>query len=343
MPDEIGGTAAVESTGTSTGAAPVETSGAGGSQSPAFTPGQAPNVDGTPAPAVVPGGAVVPPVYTPNFKFKVLDKEHEIDPLFRDIIKDADTEKKIREMHEKALGLDSVKVDRQMLKEKIEKHYAPLEQQHTQTLKSLQVVDKMIENSDFDNFFATLQIPEQKIMEWAVKKAQLMGLSPQEQQAYNQQVQERNQLYTLQQQNADLSEQTFNFQVQARTTELAQELSKPEVMSVVTAFDTRAGKQGAFQSEVIKRGQLYALQGVDAPVAQVVSEVLGLVGNVIPQAPAGGQLPGNVTATPGQQSQAAPVVKPPVIPNVGGQGTSPTKKVVRSLDDIRALAKQQTN
>lgn len=308
-------------------------------ETPAFTPGQAPSVGEKP---VVPasGAVIPPPAFTPNLKFKVLDKEHEIDPLFHSLIKDADTEKKIKEMHEKAFGLDSVKVDRQLLKEKIEKHYAPLEQKFQGTLKGLQKVDNMIANEDYDNFFASLEIPEQKILQWAVKKAQLMSLTPEEQQAYNQNVQERNQLYQLQHQNAEFQEQLFTQQVQARTAQLSQELSKPEVLNVVAAFDSRAGMQGAFKAEVIKRGQLYAHQGIDAPVEQVVKEILSLVGHVVPPAP-GQQRPEDNSAFPGGQAPQSntPSQKPPVIPNVGGQGTSPAKRVVRSLDDIRALAK----
>jgi hypothetical protein len=322
--------------------APASTPDSSASSAPAFTPGQAPEVSSSNAAPEKNGNvAVVPPAFAPNYKFKVLDKEHEIDPLFQTLIKDVDTEKKIKELHEKAYGLDSVKVDRQLLKEKIEKHYAPLEQQFQGMTKSIAQIDKMIENNDFDNFFASLQIPEQTILQWAVKKAQLMSLTPEEQQAYNQQVQEKNQLYQLQQQNADFQEQLFTQQVQARTAQLSQELSKPEVLNVVNAFDARAGMPGAFKNEIIKRGQFYAHQGIDAPVDQVVKEVLMLAGHAAPQANGIQQTVDNGAGNGGQApQQLIPPQKPPVIPNVGGQGTSPAKRVVRSLDDIRALAKQ---
>src|SRR5688572_23823320 len=50
--------------------------------------------------------------YTPNFKFKVLDKEHEIEERFRKLIKDADSEKMIRELHEKSFGIEAIKSQR---------------------------------------------------------------------------------------------------------------------------------------------------------------------------------------------------------------------------------------
>lgn len=286
-----------------------------------------------------------PAAYAPNLKFKVLDKEHEIDPLFAGVIKDADTEKKVRELFEKAYGLDSVKADRQSLKQKIETHYAPLEQTHQNTVKALAQFDKMIEQKDYDNFFGTLQIPEEEILKWAVKKAQLMSLTPEERQAYNESVQQRNRLYSLEQQVADSQEAQFQIAVQTRTAQLDQELSKPEILNVIDAYDGRVGTPGAFKAEVIKRGQLYAYQGKDISVEEAVREVIGLMGvnAQAPVAPQQVQQPVNNSAGNGQgtapQAQA-PSQKPPVIPNVGGQGTSPAKKVVRSLDDIRALSKQ---
>jgi hypothetical protein len=287
--------------------------------------------------------------YTPNLKFKVLDKEHEIDKMFHGIIKDAETEKKIRELHEKAFGLDSVKLDRQSLKQKIDTHYAPLEKEYQGTIKALGMFDKMIEQKDYDNFFATLQIPEQEILKWAVQKAKLMSLPPEEQQAYNQTVQQRNRLYSLEQQAADTQEQNFSMQVQARAAQLDQELSKPEVLSVAEAYDAKAGKPGAFKAEVINRGKFYAFQGKDISVEEAVKEVAGMFAPFIttaaaPVTPQNEQQQAQVNSAgngAGTAPQAqAPAQKPPVIPNVAGQGTSPAKKVVRSLDDIRALSKQ---
>jgi hypothetical protein len=288
------------------------------------------------------------PAYNPNFKFKVLDKELEIDPLYRDLIKDAETEKKIREMHEKAFGLDSVKADRQSLKQKIETHYAPLEKTHHQTMKTLEVFDKMIEKQDFDNFFSTLQISEQDVLKWAVKKAQLMELTPEQQAEYNRSVQERNRLYQLESQNQEFQDQSFDQQVQDRTSQLEQELSKPEVLNVVSSFDARVGTQGAFRAEVIKRGQLHAFQGNDISVEQAVKEVIDLMGGIpqvnTPQGQSTAPANNNVNGTSGQAPQAqVQAPKPKVIPNVTGQGTSPVKKVVRSLDDLRALSRAQTN
>jgi hypothetical protein len=73
------------------------------------TQASTPAVTASPTMAVEGGGDSIPPVYTPNTKFKVMDKEHEFDAWLAPHIKDAETEKKAKELYEKAYGLDYVK------------------------------------------------------------------------------------------------------------------------------------------------------------------------------------------------------------------------------------------
>ena len=40
--------------------------------------------------------------YNPNYKFSVMDKEHEIDEWLRPVIKDAEMEKKVKDLYTKA-------------------------------------------------------------------------------------------------------------------------------------------------------------------------------------------------------------------------------------------------
>ena len=69
---------------------PVETS------TPTETPTETPAPVETATPAEAP--APVTPEFTANYKFKVMDKEHEIPEAFRGIIKDAESEKLAREI-----------------------------------------------------------------------------------------------------------------------------------------------------------------------------------------------------------------------------------------------------
>jgi hypothetical protein len=282
---------------------------------------------------------VVPekPAYTPNLKFKTFDKEMEFDPLFKGVVKDADTEKKIRELHEKAYGLDYVKKNREELKSEV----SELKSWKTQTEKNINQAIGFAQSDnldDMDQFFKTFRIPLDKVMKYAVRLAER---TPVEQQALDRHWQAQQGMSQYEQQLAELQERNQQLSVQQRTFELDQQLSRQDVVSVIEAFDSRVGQPGAFRAEVIRRGQLYAAQGQDISAEQAVSEVLRLIGPMHqPSAtPAGAAAQGMAP----QVSTPPQVVTPsqkPTIPNISGRGASVVKRKPKSLEDIKRLAEQ---
>jgi hypothetical protein len=113
--------------------------------------------------------------------------------------------------------------------------------------------------------------------------------------------------------------------------ELVSEMSRPEVTQAIATFDARLGKPGAFESEVIRRGQYYEqVHKVSPPASQLVQEVLAFVGSK-PQAP-------QTTASQVVHAQA----EKPVIPTfAGGSQKSPTQKMPSSIDDLKRLRQQR--
>lgn len=288
--------------------------------------------------AVTPEGSAAgsaPPPYTPNFKFKYAvdgekQQEAEFDDLFKPLVKDAETEKKVRELFAKAHGLDFTKSDRDRLKAE----YEPLLEKHTNITNSLAQLSGFVREGDFQSFFEALQIPEQAVLKYALDRVQYHKMDPQQRAQLDQHRQQNQQAMALQQQNNLLQQQVRQIAATHRTTELETALSRPDVAAVVQNFDTRAGKPGSFRDLVIQRGQYFALaQGVDMPPSQVIADVLAMIGAPAPQ---GGQAPGN-GAAPAQTTRAAP----PVLPNVSGKGTSPAKRTITSTDDLRKLAAQK--
>lgn len=284
------------------------------------------------------GGATTPPAYAPNFKYKYLSLkdgkeeqvEAELDDLFKPLVKDAETEKKIRELHERAYGIDYVKGERGRLKEE----HTALVQKYEGINQSLAMAGQFVQLGDFDSFFEMLKIPSNKVLEWAIAHAQ-RSKDPNAQAAYNQQRQTQLQMLQLQQQNQSLQTVASSAAVTQRTMELDQVLTRPELGEKVAAFDRVMGRAGAFKSEVIRRGQYHAaVNQQDATAEQVVAEVLQMYGNLL-TAPASQPV---ITPT-GQPAAAAPTREAkPVIPNVPGKGTSPVKKGPKSVDDLRKMA-----
>lgn len=283
----------------------------------------------TASPSVDPGATpdpTAPPAYTPNFKFKVADfepgktqKEMEIDKLFHGIIKDAESEKAVRELHEKAFGLDAIKQDRAKIQDSFKEMRGKFDEQ-TGFIHEMQ---RLRDSNDLDGFFELAGIHEQKLFEHVAKKLQYQQL-PADQRAeidannrfrrdsYNQERQQNQQAAMLQQVVQQQHDQMIDFS-----------LASPQVQPIVSAFDARVGS-GAFKRLVRERGFMaFQTTGKDIPIDQAIQEAIAMIG---PQ--------GNV-ASQSQQAGTPPAQKPPTIPNVGaGTGSSPTRKQFTSIADI---------
>jgi hypothetical protein len=313
---------------------------------------------------------VVPSPYTPNFKFKVHGQEKEFDEWLKPIIKDAQLEKQVRQLYEKAYGLDYIKADREKFRNELD----GVRTEHTSLKKNIEQLSGMVQKGDFRSFFEALKIPERSIFEYVKQRIDFLQKPEHEQTAfekaraaemaaesYQQRMQEMQQTYTTQ-------------ATQQRTMELETYLSDPQLKNVADTFDQRMGKPGAFRNAVVQRGQYYAhFHGKDIPAHEAINEVLQMIGAIPPQAsqpqeqmastsPApnqpgeqvqdeGGEAPQNNENLPAGPSGPARVAivgqnaanKKPVIPNIQGRNTSPTRRVPKSIQDLRELAKTATD
>jgi len=261
--------------------------------------------------------------YTPNFAFKVKDKEHQFDDFVKAAIRDADTEKKARELYEKAYGLDEVKAHRQKLQEDL----GSLQPKYQAVEKSLQALGGYVQKKDYRSFFEALQIPKDDIIRYAVEELKFREMPPEQKAELEARRQQEQQFALIHEQNQTYAQQMQELVVKQADFELTQELSKPEISSLAQAYDARVGKPGAFKSEVIRRGAYYesvAQRNVSA--GELVKEIAMLMGGN-PGASNGTLPQGNAVAA----HQPKPVIKS----FQGSSGSSPVKKVFSSIDEIR--------
>lgn len=279
--------------------------------------------------------------WKPNFKFKVKDKELEFGDDLKGLIKSKDLETKLRDLHEKAYGLDEVKGSREQLKQQLQAET----QKYVQVEQSLKTLGDFVQKKDFHSFFKALSIPKEDIINYAIQELKYAELPPDQKAAIDQQRQLEDQLRTEQTNAQLLQQQMSQLSVQQTTWELNQELGKPEVANVVAAYDARVGKPGALREEIIRRGQYYEnVHKISPPVSQLVTEILNLVGHV-PAQPGNGALPHQQN---GQASQFAPnqqQQQKPVIPSFAGASAtkSPTKKVPTSIADLKQMRQDLQN
>lgn len=275
--------------------------------------------------------------YTPNFKFTAADKEHEIDEWVRPVIKDAETEKKIKELYSKAYGMEEVKA----VREKMKQEYYNYKSQAEPLIKTVSEAHKFytsgkqsLADGNINGYvhktgeaFKQLGITDEDLKKYVFHKLNIEELPQDRKQEYNRFNELELQNQQLQQQTQEQQRYVQQLAVQARTADLNQATSKSDIAPIVQAFDQRNGA-GSFNAEVIQRGQLYwQTQGIDVPAEKLVQEIItkyGLTPSVAPQATA--------------QVQPQTV---PTIPVIKGGSSSPAGKVFKTTDDLVNYRKQQ--
>lgn len=268
----------------------------------------------------------VVPTFTPDFKLKVYDEEKELqDPFLRGLIKDEESQKKVKEIAQKYLGFDTVKTRHEKTKEE----YKTYQEQTKPIVDVYNQFNKYYQKGDLDGVFELLGIPADQIFRYAVQKAEEAKLPYEQQQQLVQQRQIQREREMLAHQNQHLLSQQQEQAVSFRNQELMWSLARPEVSATAQSYDTKMGKPGAFRELVITigAGRSMALNQ-DYPVEQAIKEAMQIAGYTAQPAVAGQQVAPQANLI--QQNGA-----PPIIPNVTGKGTSPVRKQVRSLDDIK--------
>lgn len=263
------------------------------------------------------------PAYTPNYKFRAADKDYEFEEWIRPVIKDAEIEKKLRDIHEKAYGLPVVK-----------QRFSELEKTHKTTSSEYNTlkgdIKKLVEYRDTDigKFFKTFQIDDEKIFQYAMDRLNYQQMPQEQRQVLEAQKAAEERAASLETKYQTQQEQFQQYLVTAKTSELKSALDRPDIKATAEAFDARVGKPGAFEAEVIRRGQLAAYaEGKDISALEAVQQVMSLIGQ-----PA--------TAQPSELRQTG---KPPVIPAITGRSTSPAGKSPQSIEDLKKLARQRSS
>lgn len=279
----------------------------------------------------------VAPQFQPNFKFKAFGKEHELEEFWRPLVKDQDSEKKVKDLFTRAYAFDDLK----SRFDGTQKEYESVFQEYTALDRDVRRVTNYLNRGDLDNFFRSIGLNEEKIYEWVEQKIQNQNLPPEQRRQLESQAQERQRAYDLEMENQEWVDRYQNQAVEARKVQLDMVMSRPEVASAASAWDSRMGQLGAFTSLVVEEAQkAWFVEKVDLSAEQAVQRVLTKYGKLIDTGMAAPQAPvPTPNGVPGQ-SQAPQAQAKPVIPAVNGRGTSPVKKSPQSLDDLRAMAKE---
>lgn len=304
--------------------------------------------------------------FKPNLKYKAVhfdpttkkteQREYDIDPKFAPFMKDAETEKLVRELHERATGIEGFRLRHQSAREELK-----AVSEENSGLKSYAqrmggIYQKAVKSDNFlhmDQFFDMLKIPHEHIYKYVHAKLQLAEMDPAQRQAIlGQMTAERQNEEMTSRQSSSASEAD---QLLAKNLQLEIDLSlvRPEVSPLVELVDTQMGKPGFFREQVRREGELAWAKGEQLTPEECVKRVIdtyGLdtetprlparkAGNPAPPTP--GQNGGTKTAGAANGTQTGSK-KPATttIPNLSGRTTSPLKAKPSSIADLKKMYKE---
>lgn len=266
------------------------------------------------------------PAFTPNFKLKVYDQEKDLeDPFLKNLIKDSESEAKVKELAQKAMGFDRVKEIHENIKTKFSNY-----ESQTQPIVNVYQQFKHLESKgDDESMFRLLGITDQRIMQYAVRKAEEAQMSPDQQAQLQMQRQIQQEREMLANQNQSLQGQYTQQATEFRDKELGWMLQQPEVSKVAQVIDAKHGP-GTFRQTVIEKALAhFAATQRDLTTEEAIRETMKLMGPLVQSTSVNG-IPAAQQAQPISQNGA-----PPIIPNVQGKTTSPVKKQMRSINDLK--------
>lgn len=255
------------------------------------------------------------PAYNPNFKYSVKGQEKEIDEMFRALVKDAESEKKVKALFEKADGIEHVKMDRDSLK----KEYGGFKEQVVPYLQEYHKFTSLRDKGSLGAAFQVAGITDEQIFEYALQKLEL-SQNPQQSNLYKnhteaslREIEMETKLQHYQMRDQQMEQYRFQ-------SDLDQSLNANK--EIANSVDSKIGRIGAFKEEVIALGVFEAQRGNILSINDAVDAIANKYKPFM--AP--------VSSIPSQPHQ-----RPATIPNVGSSNVSAIKVKPKSIDDLKKL------
>lgn len=249
----------------------------------------------------------------------------------RAAIKNEEAEKHLRKVFEKAYGMDDIKTRLDSTKERFQQ----VESSYTAVMSQITEAQQAYRKGDLDTFFDVVKVSPEKVLQWAVEKARLSQMPPEQQRAYEDKRSAEKRAYDLEKQTRSMNEQGMQGQLQLMNQMLDMVLERPEVNAAAQVFDTRKGKEGSFRALVAQVGAWESQQtGKDLSPLEAVQKAIELIGG---NAPA--QQPGVAPLTAPATPATEPTNSKKTMPNLANAGaktnTSPAKAKYKSIDDLK--------
>jgi len=290
----------------------------------------APQAPGMEAAQVAVVGADGKTTYVPNYKYKAALQEKDLDPFFHPLIKDPESEKKVKELFSKVDAFDFVKGK----KEHAETQFQSLMNDYENMSGTVSKFNESVQKGDLASAFRLAGITKEQVFKYAQQQIQLMEMPPEQRQQYEQYESAQAQNSELEQKVSSIQKQFEAQATQNRVMQLDFHLARPEIAQFANAWD-KNGEPGSFRQFVVEEAKkAFFERKVDLSPEEAVASVMQRFGKFLNV--------GDTTAQPPQAVvQQTPQSQKPVIPNITGKAASPIKKMPNSIEDLRRLSKEQ--
>lgn len=275
----------------------------------------------TPVETVEAAPAATTDAYQPDYGYMHNDEKKEIDEFWRPLIKDKDTEARVRDFVQRANAVEEYKSRLPEYESKVS--------QYEQTVNTVNEIKSLYDKGDHERALEAIGYTDEMLFKVVEEKLKRMKMPEQERQSYEEK-------RRLQLENEQIRRENENARARyseeiTRTIDyqLTQELGKPEYQQMAKMYEAANG-EGSFRRLVIERGAF--LGNLRGGVTIPPHELLKIV-----QKEYQPFMVGNQTALPVNQRSNLKVV-----PNVGVGNASPAKSQPRSIDDLRKLAQQMS-
>jgi len=225
--------------------------------------------------------------------------------------------------------------------------FTDINTQYSTLNRSVEQLNKFLVNKDFTNLFAATGVKEEDIFNWVQQRLEYMSLPPEKRAMIDQQSRLQMDAYTKEAKLNEFETREREHLTKLRTIQFETLMSRNDIHDIAKKWDSQAGMDGAFKQLVIEEATKHFYitsrlnpdgMGEDLSPEQAVELVLKKFGKFISAGETAAAQP-NLNGAPASAQPGATATPPPVIPHVPGRATSPVKKQVRSLDDLRALEK----
>lgn len=269
--------------------------------------------------------------YTPNYAYSVKGESREFEDWIKPLV-NKDNEDKFRDYFTKIGGFESYKQKVGEYEETIKKYEEDFTTYATDAQNLAKVVidfNQGIKSESIEDKFKTLKgigLDEDQILKIAQYAITLKELPPEQKRLIDERNQFLEQKATYENKYLESENRYKELLVSQHRASISNAVQNYK--DIASLYDTQKGN-GKFIQDVERFGLWNAQNGNDMTYDQAVGEFIRLNG-LQPQVVSQQAQPAT------NQAQIRKTVAP--LPNLSGSGTSPIKKSISSLDDLKALA-----